>query len=75
MSDLIDTARQQIDRYGYTTKGTSLALVNEMQQLEACLRDLWEHSEYWTPNGDQVRDFLSNHPEHRGLIESLRTEK
>ena len=35
MSDLLDTARQQIDRYGHTTKGTSLALVNEMQQLEA----------------------------------------
>jgi len=40
MSDLIDQARFQIDRYGHTTKGTSLSLVNTIERLQAKIKEL-----------------------------------
>ena len=40
MSDLIDQARFQIDRYDHTTKGTSLSLVNTIERLQAKIKEL-----------------------------------
>ena len=47
MSDLIDQARFQIDRYGHTTKGTSLSLVNTIGRLREEIEQLKAEHEKW----------------------------
>lgn len=72
MSDLIETARQQINRYGHVSKPTSLALCNEIERLQRT-SEYWK-AEHLAGNDEierlQAREVNWSHPKAQAMLSS-----